>query len=205
MNFRRTITRPATLVALANNFDKIKHLLAKEEIRDLVLQYSVAVAERDVDLMVSLFTRDADFGSSGSGPDGLRKLMKSTMNDMEFGIVFIANHSIEIIDDYHADGEVWAKGYAQNKNEGYYEQLVKYIDEYRREDGGEEGKSQWKFAKRNHQLWFGESKSSPLAQPPAAWPKSNIGIGRIPLADPLVQNFLKTLNSDSKQSGDHTI
>ena len=65
-----------------NNLTEIKYLLAKEEIRSLVLQYSVAVAERDVDLMVSLFTADAAFGSSGSGPDGLRKLMDSTMNDM---------------------------------------------------------------------------------------------------------------------------
>jgi len=205
MNFRWMSTRPSTLIALVNNFGKIKHLLAKEEIGDLVLQYSTAVAERDVDLMVSLFTEDADFGSSGSGPDGLRKLMNSTMNDMEFGIVFVANHSIEISDDDHARGEVWAKCYAQNKNEGYYEQLVKYIDEYRRDDGGEEGKGKWRFAKRNHELWFGESKSSPLAQPPAEWPKSNIGIGRMPLADPLVQNFLKRLNIDSNHSGDHTI
>ena len=197
MDFRWATTR--------KNLTELKYLLAKEEIRDLVLQYSAAVAERDVDLMVSLFTTDAAFGLSGSGPTGLRKLMNSTMNDMEFGIVFVANHSIEISDDHHAHGEVWAKCYAQNKNEGYYEQLVKYIDEYRREDGGEKGKGKWKFAKRNHQLWFGESKSSPLAQPPAAWPKSNIGIGRIPLADPLVQNFLKRLNSDLKQSGDHTI
>ena len=44
-------------------------LLAKESIRDLVLDYSSAVADKDTEFMSSLFVDDADFGPYGKGPD----------------------------------------------------------------------------------------------------------------------------------------
>ncbi len=167
----------------------IRRLIAKDAIRDLVLQYSVAVADRDAELMTSLFVEDADFGSSGKGPEALRKIMDSTMGELEFGIILATNHLINFADDGHAEGEVWARCFAQNSSEGYYEQLVKYVDSYRCTSIDNYGMQIWKFEKRKHLLWFGEGRNSPLLQEPANWPSRNIGIGRIPLSDNTVQNL----------------
>ena len=172
-----------------NNDQGVSRLLAKDAIRDLVLQYSVAVADRDLELMVSLFTKDADFGSWGKGPEALKNLMGSTMGDMELGIILVTNHLIEFVDDDLAGGEVWAKCFAQSSSEGYYEQLVKYVDVYRRITDLPKGREMWKFEKRKHLLWFGEGRESPLMQDPAYWPQNNVGIGRIPLSDDAVKKF----------------
>ena len=176
---------------VTENARVIRRLIAKDAIRDLVLQYSVAVADRDTELMTSLFVKDADFGTSGKGPEALKQLMDSTMGELELGIILVTNHLIKFVDDENAEGEVWAKCFAQNQSEGYYEQLIKYVDNYRCTSMDNTGSQIWKFEKRKHMLWFGEGKNSPLLQEPANWPSKNIGIGRIPLSDSAVQGFRK--------------
>ena len=159
-------------------------LLAIDEIRRLALRYSVAITDRDVDLMVSLYDDDATFGLYGTGAGALRRLMEATMGDLHFGVILVANHLIDFDDDHHAHGEVWARCYAQN-DDGYYTQLIRYLDRYV-DCGVESGEPDWRFAHRRHHLWFGEAQPSPLAQPPANWPEQQVGIGNIPLADPAV-------------------
>tara|TARA_B100000427_G_scaffold328554_1_gene341959 strand:- start:146 stop:685 length:540 start_codon:yes stop_codon:yes gene_type:complete len=173
----------------SEEFQTLTRLLAKESIRDLVFDYSTAVADKDMELMSSLFVDDADFGSYGKGPDALKDLMKETMGNLEMGIILITNHRIKFVDDVRAEGEVWARCFAQNTNEGYYEQVIKYVDTYRRTSVDNSGVGIWKFETRKHLLWFGEGKESPLLQNEANWPSKNIGVGRIPLADPDVQEF----------------
>ena len=167
----------------------LARLLAKESIRDLVLDYSSAVADKDTEFMSSLFVDDADFGPYGKGPDALQELMQKTMGSLEMGIILITNHRIRFVDDTKAEGEVWARCFAQNTDEGYYEQVIKYVDTYRRTSVDNSGVGIWKFETRKHLLWFGEGKESPLLQNEANWPSKNIGVGRIPLADPDVQEF----------------
>lgn len=161
----------------------LDRLLALDDIRRLVLRYSVAIADRDVDLMVSLYDDEASFGLYGTGEDALRRLMEATAGDLVFGVILVANHLVDIVDDRQATGEVWARCYAQNAD-GYYEQLIRYVDRY--VDRGAAGAPDWRFANRKHLLWFGEPQPSPLAQAPANWPDSQVGIGNIPLADPAV-------------------
>lgn len=163
----------------------MEELLARERIRDLALRYSVAIAQRDVELMVSLYAEEASFGSFGSGPDALRSIMSATMDDLRFGVILVANHLIEVTSDTEATGEVWARCYAQNDTEGYYEQLLKYIDRYVNV-GTDPAAPDWRFLHRRHLLWFGEAKASPLGQPPANWPERQVGVGRIPLSDEAV-------------------
>ena len=93
-------------------------LLAKDAIRDLVLDYSIAVADKDTELMSSLFADEANFGSYGKGPEALKELMENTMADLEIGIILVTNHKIKFKDDITAEGEVWARCFAQNVNEG---------------------------------------------------------------------------------------
>ncbi len=173
------------------DFDAVQKLVAKDQIRELVHLYSRAIASRDKDLMVSLYVKDASFGSIGSGEEALRSLMDETMGDLEFGVILTANHSISFKSSELANGEVWARCFAQNRSEGYYEQLVKYVDEYQMTESEDDGTQVWKFRNRRHLLWFGEGKESPLKLPKASWPKSNIGIGRLPLSDEAVQSFRK--------------
>ena len=171
--------------------DAVQKLVAKDQIRELVHLYSQAITSRDRDLMISLYIKDASFGSMGSGEEALRSLMNETMNDLEFAVILIANHSISFEGPDLASGEVWARCYAQNRTEGYYEQLVKYVDKYQMTELEDDGTQVWKFRSRRHLLWFGEGKESPLKLPEASWPKRNIGIGRLSLADEAVQSFGK--------------
>jgi len=178
-----------------SNLSAVQRLIAKDQIRELVHLYSEAVTSRDKDLMVSLYVENASFGSLGSGEKALRLMMDNTMSDLEFAVILTANHTISFDSLEMASGEVWARCYAQNGTEGYYEQLVKYVDQYQMTEYGDDGMQVWKFKSRRHLLWFGEGKESPLKLPEASWPKNNIGIGRLPLSDDAVQSFRKRNNS----------
>lgn len=162
-----------------------EELLARERIRDLALRYAVSIADRDVELMVSLYADEASFGSFGTGPEALRRVMGSTMGDLRFGVILVANHLIDFVSSTEATGEVWARCYAQNDADGYYEQLIKYVDHYV-DVADDAAAPDWRFLHRRHLLWFGESKRSPLGQEPANWPERQVGVGRIPLGDAAV-------------------
>ena len=174
----------------------MEELLARERIRDLALRYSVAIADRDVELMVSLYADEASFGSFGSGPDALRKIMASTMGDLRFGVILVANHLIDFTTATEATGEVWARCYAQNDADGYYEQLIKYVDHYV-DVGADPAAPDWRFLHRRHLLWFGEAKRSPLGQEPANWPERQVGVGRIPLGDAAVLAWREDAGRDA--------
>jgi hypothetical protein len=157
--------------------DAVERLVALEEIRQLPVRYAKAIEQRDVEAMVALFATDARFGAYGTGPDALRRLMGTLMHDNVVAVILVTNHLIELEADDAARGEVWALCMAQ-AGDGYVEQLLRYDDRYRREDGS------WRFLHRRHRLWFGRAESpSPFEQPPADWPDSQVGVGDIPLAD----------------------
>lgn len=159
----------------------VERLLALDEIRTLPLRYAVAIEQRDIDAMASLFSPNARFGSWGEGEAGARALMGDSMASSLLAVILVANHLIEFDDDDHAHGEVWARCYAQNDPGGFIEQLIKYVDVYERVDG------RWCFLRRRHLLWFGmDVEPSPLRQAPANWPERQVGVGDLPLADPVV-------------------
>jgi hypothetical protein len=155
----------------------VELLVARDAIRDLPLRYAKAIETRDVDAMASLFASDARFGAYGTGPEACRRLMAGLMADSLVAVILVANHLVEFDDADHAHGEVWALCYAQS-DAGFNEQLLRYDDRYRREDGT------WRFLHRKHRLWYGQLReASPLDQDEAEWPKSQVGVGDIPLAD----------------------
>ena len=159
--------------------DRIEALIAREEIRSLPIRYAAAVEARDVDAMAELFSPHARFGSYGEGPDGLRRLMTDSLTGSLFAVILVANHLIDLHDDSHGSGQVWAHCYAHTRADGFVDQLIRYEDRYEKRDG------RWLFNHRRHRLWYGASHTrSPLAQPAANWPASQVGVGDIPLADP---------------------
>ena len=167
----------------------VKELQAKDEIRDLVYSYCEAIRNRDIESLVTLYTPDATFGSMGAGEDALKAMAEATMEQLEFAVILVANHRITFLNKREAKGEVWARCYAQNKREGYYEQIIKYTDQYELSKSQNLETESWKFKHRRHHLWFGQSKESPLTLPPADWPKNNIGLGRELLSDEAIQNL----------------
>ena len=64
----------------SEEFQALTRLQAKESIRDLVFDYSSAVADKDVEFMSSLNVDDEDFGEYGKGPDQIHKLMKKKID-----------------------------------------------------------------------------------------------------------------------------
>jgi hypothetical protein len=157
----------------------IRNMLAREEIRQLPYRYAAAFEARDIDAMAGLFVPHARFGEYGEGPAGLRRLMQVNLDSSVLAVVLVANHVIELDDDDHARGQVWAHCFAQTRDEGFVEQLIKYEDRYERLD------QRWLFLHRRHRLWYGVGhRPSPLAQPRADWPRSQVGVGDVPLSQP---------------------
>ena len=170
---------------------EVDRLVALEAIRTLPLRYAAAIERRDVDAMVDLFSPAARFGRWGDGEAGLRSLMAEMMASSVFAVILVANHLINLTEPGRAEGEVWARCYAQDRTGGFVEQLIKYEDTYEVVDGA------WRFLRRRHRLWFGATAaSSPLEQPPAAWPRSQVGVGDIPLADPDFVTWYEALGGD---------
>lgn len=168
--------------------DRIEALLAREEIRSLPIRYAAAVEARDVDAMAELFSPHARFGSYGEGPDGLRRLMTDSLTGSLFAVILVANHLIDLSDEAHGSGQVWAHCYAHTRADGFVDQLIRYEDRYEKLDG------RWLFGHRRHRLWYGSSHAhSPLAQPAANWPASQVGVGDIPLADPEFESWWRSI------------
>ncbi|MDX1882241.1 nuclear transport factor 2 family protein [Mycolicibacterium sp. 120270] len=164
--------------------DQVAVLLARDEIRQLPYHYAAAIESRDVDAMADLFSPNARFGEHGDGPNGLRQLMTRSLDDSVFAVILVANHIIEFDGHERASGQVWAHCYAQTRSHGFVEQLIKYQDRYERHDG------RWLFLHRKHRLWYGVGhRDSPLRQPAANWPQSQVGVGDLPIADPVFRDW----------------
>ncbi|WP_292991711.1 nuclear transport factor 2 family protein [Mycobacterium sp.] len=162
-------------------------LLARDEIRTLPIRYASAVEARDAAAMGDLFAPTARFGAYGDGPEGLRNAMAESMNGSLFAVILVANHQIDLQDETSATGRVWAHCYAQTRADGFIDQLIRYEDRYQRVDG------RWLFAHRRHRLWYGtRHERSPFAQDAANWPRSQIGVGDIPLADPVFSDWWRS-------------
>ena len=91
----------------------VKELQAKDEIRDLVFSYCEAIRNRDIESLVALYTPDAAFGSMGTGEEALRSMAEATMRELEFAVILVTNHRITFLNEREANGEVWARCYAQ--------------------------------------------------------------------------------------------
>jgi ketosteroid isomerase-like protein len=124
-------------------------LIAKDEIRELVLLYSRGVDRKDGPLLRTLYTADAT-DTHGDTFDGGAKeyvdFLERSFPYMRYSGHHVCNHLISVKGD-EADGEVYAIAYhaIPDGKGGWQEDLmcVRYIDRYRKEADGK-----WRFAKR---------------------------------------------------------
>lgn len=157
----------------------VRNLMAREEIRELAYRYAAAIEARDPDAMADLYVPHARFGRYGSGRAGVQRLMSESLESGVFAVILVANHLIEIDDESNARGQVWAQCFAHTHRDGFVEQLIKYEDRYQRDQG------RWRFLHRRHRLHYGVARPvSPMTQQAAEWPRRQVGVGDLPLADP---------------------
>ena len=82
---------------------------------------------------------------------------------------------IDLDDADHARGTVYCRAEIDDPDEGWIRQAIVYRDTYERRDG------QWLFARRRHDLFYGQrDPRNPLDQPTAEWPTRQVGRGTMP-------------------------
>lgn len=128
--------------------DPLATLIAKDDIRTLAMLYSRGVDRKDVALLRTLYTADGwdDHGPHFNGPaKDYVDFLERALPHMHIGGHHICNHLISVDGD-SGEGEVYAiawhlipDGAGGLKHDI---QAVRYIDNYRREDGA------WRFARR---------------------------------------------------------
>lgn len=146
--------------------DQLVALVAKDEIRELVLLYARGVDRKDGPLLRTLYTKDATdtHGDTFDGGAGAYvDFLESAFPHMRYSGHHICNHLISVNGDT-GDGEVYAIAYhiIPDRKGGWIEDFmcVRYIDNYRREDG------RWRFAKRV--VTYDMRTQRPIAMPEAA-------------------------------------
>jgi SnoaL-like domain len=129
--------------------DTLDTLLAKENIRELVLLYSRGVDRKDGALLRTLYTADATdtHGDTFDGPaSDYVDFLESAFPYMRYSGHHICNHLIAV-NGNEGEGEVYALAWhlIPDGNGGWQEDFmcVRYIDKYRKDNDG-----RWRFAKR---------------------------------------------------------
>lgn len=143
-------------------------LTAKEDIRQLVLLYSRGVDRKDIDLLRTLYAKDAtdDHGRHFKGrADDYLRFLEQSFPHMRMSGHYVCNHLISV-NGGEAEGEVYALAYhlIPDGKGGTVEDFagVRYIDRYRKEDG------RWLFAQRVVEFDFRSKR--PVATPEGATP-----------------------------------
>jgi SnoaL-like domain len=138
-------------------------LLNKEAIRDLVLLYSRGVDRKDIELLKTLYAKDAtdDHGTHFKGPaDAYIEFLARSLPGLIAGGHFVCNHLIAVNGET-AEGEVYALAYHifPDGKGGAVQDVagVRYVDRYAKENG------RWLFASRVVTFDFREIK--PVAAP----------------------------------------
>jgi len=149
----------------------IDRVVARDEIRQLVARYAVAMDARDLDGVAALFVDDVRLGRGRQGRDALRDDFAHALRDMPLTILNVGTHVIEIDDADHARGGFYAGGELPRPVAGVVQMRHPRAPPARRH-------GRWLFGRRQHLLWYGrEVGTSPLGLPPAHWPEHDTGWG----------------------------
>ncbi len=154
----------------------VEQAVARDEIRQLVASYAVALDARDLDQLAGLFVDDVRVGRGRRGRAALREFFADSLARIAVSVLNVGTHLIELDDATHARGIVYCRAELQI-DDRWVVQMIQYRDEYERRHG------EWLFVRREHLLWYGrEVGTSPLGLPPADWPEHDTGWGVFPEA-----------------------
>jgi hypothetical protein len=123
-------------------------LIAKDEIRELAMLYSRGVDRKDIELLRTLYAKDAtdDHGKHYNGDAvGYLNFLERSFPHMPYSGHHICNHLVSVDGD-RGEGEVYALAYhlIPDGKGGTVEDFmaVRYVDRYQKEN------SRWLFASR---------------------------------------------------------
>jgi ketosteroid isomerase-like protein len=161
----------------------IELAVARDQLRDLVSRYALAVDSRDLDTLVGLFVDDVRVGRAATGRDALRASFRASLSAVGVTILQVGTHVIDVDDADHARGLVYCSGQVQD-GDRWIHQSILYRDTYERRD------EQWFFVRRVHELFHGvAAPEHPLEQEPANWPERSHGRGTVPESFPTWSTF----------------
>jgi hypothetical protein len=152
----------------------VERAVARDELRQLVARYAVALDARDLDQLAALFVDDVRVGPSRRGRAALRDFFRDSLGRIPVSVLNVGTHLIDLDDAAHARGVVYCRAELE-VDDRWVVQMIQCRDEYERRAGG------WLFVRREHLLWYGrEVGTSPLGLPPADWPEHDTGWGVFP-------------------------
>ncbi len=125
-------------------------LVAKDEIRELVMLYSRGCDRKDIELLRSLYTHDAtdSHDRTFDGPaNAYIDFLERSLPQLRYSGHHVCNHLISVdLERGEGEGEVYALAWHvyPGRQGGLVEDFmcVRYIDRYRKDSG------RWRFAKR---------------------------------------------------------
>jgi len=134
---------------------RLDRLESRDEIRQLISKYSLALDMRDMDAMANLFVEDVAVGKGKSGRQALRAWLDDTMRKQFDGTSHhVGTTIIEFVDANNAVGIVYSKNEHETGAEWVIMQMM-YYDTYARVSG------RWCFRRRQPLYWYATDLNKP--------------------------------------------
>lgn len=145
---------------------RLDRLESRDEIRQLISKYSLALDMRDMDAMAGLFVPDVEVGREKHGREALRDWLDDTMRRQFDGT---SHHVGTTIIEFPGPDEAVGIVYSKNEHEAGAEWIIMqmmYYDRYRRVGG------RWYFARRQPLYWYAtDLNKPPIGARKMRWPE----------------------------------
>jgi SnoaL-like domain len=122
-------------------------LEAREEIRQLVSRYALALDSRDIATLAGLFVEDVRTADGRQGRAALTDWFDAQMRPFTTTFHLIGNHVIDLVDDDHAEGVVYCRP-EHEVGDLWIVMPLQYWDRYERRDG------HWFFRSRSVHVFY---------------------------------------------------
>lgn len=151
--------------AQAEILRRLDRIESRDEIRQLISKYSLALDMRDMDALAGLFAPDVKVGRGQSGREALRAWLDDTMRKQFDGTSHhVGTTIIEFLNSDEAVGVVYSKNEHETGAEWVIMQMM-YYDHYKRSDG------RWRFARRQPLYWYAtDLNKPPIGSRKMRWP-----------------------------------
>lgn len=144
---------------------RLDRIESRDEIRQLISKYSLALDMRDMAAMAGLFLPDVKVGKDSYGREALRDWLDQTMRQQFDGTSHhVGTTIIELLGPDEAVGVVYSKNEHETGAEWVIMQMM-YYDRYERRDG------RWYFARRQPLYWYAtDLNKPPIGSRKMRWP-----------------------------------
>jgi hypothetical protein len=145
---------------------RVDRLESLDAIRQLASRYGMLVDRRDLEALTHLFVEDVQVTRTERGRPALRKLFEKLCRQFTTSVHFIGNHTIDFVDDDHAEGVVYCRA-EHEYGEEWIVMAVQYSDRYERR-----GRT-WLFTGRQERHWYAvDTLERPTGPDKTRWPVS---------------------------------